>query len=235
MKTEALQPGNYYHIYTHGVGGRNLFKEKTNYEYFLLLYDKYIEAVADTFAWVLMPNHLHLLVRLKENICYKYSNADGSIDPTRFKAIKWETTNLSNLSACEAPDSVKTPLKTPESVKIPKPEKHFSHLFNAYAKHFNIKYRTRGTLFERPFSRKQIDNAKYFKHLVLYIHNNPVHHGFCSHPVEYPCSSYLSCISIKPTKTQREKVVGWFDSKTNFTNKHSNDMNFNKLEDWLFP
>ncbi len=220
MALEKLESGNYYHIYNHAVGGRDLFRAPDNYEYFLALYDKYITPVAETFAWVLMPNHFHFLVRIKENICYKYRNADGAFDAVRFNEIKWETTEL---SACEAPDSV----------KVPKPEKHFSHLFNSYAKYYNIKYGSKGTMFERPFKRKLIDNKEYLKRVILYIHNNPVHHGFCEHILEYPWNSYLSCISLKPTKLKRDAVVGWFDGKANFKTKHNEIMDIYDIEDWL--
>lgn len=57
---------NFYHIYNHGVGSRDLFHKPDNYEYFLCLYDKYIEPIAETYAWCLMPNHFHLLVKIKE-------------------------------------------------------------------------------------------------------------------------------------------------------------------------
>jgi hypothetical protein len=63
---EELSFGNFYHIYNRGVNSCNLFKEKENYEYFLQLYDHCISPIADTFAWVLMPNHFRFLVRIKE-------------------------------------------------------------------------------------------------------------------------------------------------------------------------
>ncbi|WP_423130327.1 transposase [Gaoshiqia sp. Z1-71] len=66
MKVEPLTYGHYYHIYNRGNNSCNIFREADNYEHFLELYDKYISPVADTFAWVLMPNHFHLLVRIKE-------------------------------------------------------------------------------------------------------------------------------------------------------------------------
>ncbi len=169
---QQLGYGNFYHIYNHGVGKRNLFEMPENYEYFLALYDKYISAIAETYAWVLMPNHFHLLVRIKENIVYKYSNADRSIDAVRFEEIKWMTKDL---SASEASDSV----------KIPKPHLHFSHLFDAYSKYIDIRCATHGALFERPFKRKLIDSTDYLRQVILYIHNNPIHHGFCQHPSEY--------------------------------------------------
>jgi len=66
--------------------------------------------------------------------------------------------------------------------------------------------------------------------MVLYIHNNPVHHGFCDHPVEYPWSSYLTCISIKPTRLKREAVLGWFDSEANFKKLYDEKMEDEKME-----
>ncbi len=66
QRIEPLIPGNFYHIYNRGIDSCNLFTEPDNYEYFLSLYDKYISPVANTYAWVLMPNHFHFLVRLKE-------------------------------------------------------------------------------------------------------------------------------------------------------------------------
>lgn len=90
-----------------------------------------------------------------------------------------------------------------------------------------------GGLFERRFKRKQIANENYLKNVLLYIHNNPVHHGFCSHPLEYPWSSYLSCISVKPTKLKRDSVMGWFDSEANFKQLHNEKIEFEKIERWL--
>ncbi|WP_372773489.1 transposase [Mangrovibacterium sp.] len=66
MNTEPLQYGQFYHIYNRGINSCALFREPTNYEHFLRLYDHHISPVADTYAWVLMGNHFHVLVRIKE-------------------------------------------------------------------------------------------------------------------------------------------------------------------------
>ncbi len=60
-----LEYGKFYHLYNRGINGCTLFREGDNYEYFLHLYSKYISPIADTFAWVLMNNHFHFLVRIK--------------------------------------------------------------------------------------------------------------------------------------------------------------------------
>ena len=145
---------------------------------------------------------------------------DRSIDAVRFNEIKWETINL---SASEGSDSV----------KIPKPHLHFAHLFNAYTRYINKRNNRHGSLFERPFKRKLIEDESYFRQLVLYIHNNPVHHGFCSHPVEYGWSSYLTCLSHKPTKLKRKETLEWFDDEKNFKHMHNYEVEVMQMEKWL--
>lgn len=55
----------YYHIYNRGVNRENIFIEERNYVYFLGLYAKYIEPVAETFSYCLLRNHFHALVKVK--------------------------------------------------------------------------------------------------------------------------------------------------------------------------
>ncbi|GIK42762.1 MAG: hypothetical protein BroJett011_65950 [Chloroflexota bacterium] len=66
MQTSTpLEYGHYYHIYNRGNNRENIFFEERNYHYFLKLYTKYIVPVADTYAYCLMRNHFHFLVRIK--------------------------------------------------------------------------------------------------------------------------------------------------------------------------
>ncbi|MBL7813526.1 MAG: transposase [Saprospiraceae bacterium] len=68
MKTNTnfMQPEYYYHIYNRGINGETLFKQERNFDYFLQQYAKYIEPIATTYAYVLMGNHFHFLIRIKE-------------------------------------------------------------------------------------------------------------------------------------------------------------------------
>ena len=61
-----LEAEQYYHIYNRGNNGETLFREERNYRYFLNLYAKYIEPVAETFAYCLLKNHFHFLVHVKD-------------------------------------------------------------------------------------------------------------------------------------------------------------------------
>jgi len=79
-----LQHGKYYHIYNRGNNQENIFVEERNYPYFLKLYAKHIEPVADTFAYCLMRNHFHLLVRIKdETDLTGLGDLSGLAEPSR--------------------------------------------------------------------------------------------------------------------------------------------------------
>ena len=65
QNTAPLTPGLIYHIYNRGNNGENLFREERNYAYFLRLYAHHITPVAHTFAYCLVRNHFHLLIRVK--------------------------------------------------------------------------------------------------------------------------------------------------------------------------
>jgi len=60
-----LQYDTFYHIYNRGTNRENIFYEERNFNHFLRLYTHHIEPVAETFAFCLLRNHFHLLVRIK--------------------------------------------------------------------------------------------------------------------------------------------------------------------------
>lgn len=63
---ENLEPGCFYHVYNRGNNGTNIFFEKRNYRYFLEKYAYYLSDCVDTFAYCLLKNHFHLLIRVKD-------------------------------------------------------------------------------------------------------------------------------------------------------------------------
>jgi putative transposase len=64
--TFPLFPGQVYHIYNRGNNREDIFREDRNYVFFLELYAKYVLPVVDTFAYCLLKNHFHLLIRVKD-------------------------------------------------------------------------------------------------------------------------------------------------------------------------
>jgi len=62
---QALLLDQFYYIYNHAIADLTLFRRRDDYHRFLRLYAKHIEPVADTYAFNLLPDHFHLLIRTK--------------------------------------------------------------------------------------------------------------------------------------------------------------------------
>lgn len=77
---EPLEPGNIYHIYNRGINGENIFKEKRNYYYFLDKYQQYCSDILETYAYALLKNHFHLMVKVKEKITVSRRDGKGEIE-----------------------------------------------------------------------------------------------------------------------------------------------------------
>lgn len=82
-----LQYGIYYHIFNRGTNGEDVFAEKRNYSFFMQRYAKYVEPVAATYAYCLLKNHFHFLVRIKtpeeQRETLKVSETSGVLEPSR--------------------------------------------------------------------------------------------------------------------------------------------------------
>jgi putative transposase len=82
-----LQYDQAYHIYNRGNNREDIFIEERNYRYFLKLYAKYVEPVADTYAYCLLRNHFHVLVRAKtaeeQEETLRVSETLGVLRPSR--------------------------------------------------------------------------------------------------------------------------------------------------------
>jgi REP element-mobilizing transposase RayT len=175
-----LLPHTTYHIYTHANGNECLFRSEENYLYFLKKYGEHIYPVAETYAYCMMPNHLHLAVKIRSE--------EELLQHQRLGLTGFE--NLSGLIS-----------------------QQFSNLFNAYTKAYNKRYNRRGSLFTRPFKRKAVESDRYFTELIVYIHNNPVHHGFVKNLLDWPHSSIHAYIWDKPSKLNRQHLLDWVGDK----------------------
>lgn len=191
-----MEPGKYYHLYTHANGSENLFRSEENYHYFLKQYKKYIMPVADTMAYCLMPNHVHFLLRLKYSSESNTShNADNPIS----------------------------------NRKVTQP---FSNLFNSYTKAYNKRYSRMGSLFIPNFKRKEITADSYFTNVIVYIHRNPVHHGFATSPDNWRWSSYTGILNNHQDLINPQYAIEWFGNKEEFIRLHQQTEPNQNLQDF---
>lgn len=96
----------------------------------------------------------------------------------------------------------------------------FGNLFNSYAKAFNKQQKRSGSLFRRKFKRKKIVDQKQLINTIIYIHNNPVKHGYREHSIEWAWTSYHDFLSEDETFINKKEVLKLFGSRENFIFNH---------------
>ncbi|SFC15013.1 transposase [Kaistella jeonii] len=137
----------FYHIYNRGVNGEIIFRNERNYNFFLNKIKENLLSVCDIYAYCLMPNHFHLLVRIKND------NELAEIAKNTFTDSKTEK-GLHSFNHIFS--------------------KQFSRIFNSYSQAFNKENNRHGALIESPFKRKQISSEDYLRKCIIYIHQNPI-------------------------------------------------------------
>ncbi|MDQ3843681.1 MAG: hypothetical protein M3342_06655 [Bacteroidota bacterium] len=187
---QPLHEGMYYHLFNRGNNGNLIFFNERNYYYFLEKFGDYLLPYLDVYAYSLLPNHFHILVRVKEFV----------ILPPEVRRLR------SGTSWLELPEEIIS--------------EQFRRFFLSYAKSIKEQEQRTGSLFEKNFKRKQVSTNAYFTVTINYIHRNPETHGYCSDYKTYPYSSYQSLLSDKPTKLKREEVLDWFGGKEQFIQYH---------------
>jgi putative transposase len=200
-----LLPNKMYHIFNHANGSENLFIKSENFKYFLKRYAEYINPIAETFAYCLMPNHIHFMIKIA--------------DADRLQ-LAYQQKNKRKDSENDC-----LPLKQEDLPKFVSRE--FGSLFSAYSQAFNKQQNRMGSLFMPNFKRKLIDSDSYYKSLIHYIHSNPVHHGFVKNAYEWEYSSLHSFISEKTTHLKREEALNWFGNVEDFKSFQDENLNDN--------
>ncbi len=199
---DKLKPDKFYHIYNHGNGNDNIFFNDTNYIYFLTKYKEYISPIADTYAYCLMPNHFHLLIKLKsEEDIFQFLKRNNKFPDDKMTLEGFQGLTGVNIEI----DFMGLHIS-----------KQFSNLYNGYSQAINKQESRKGSLFARSFKRKEIDSSEYLQSLILYIHTNPIHHQFVEKIKDWKYTSYHSIVSELPTSIKRKEVLELFDDITNF-------------------
>ncbi len=66
MKLEPIEPGYTYHIYNRGNNKQDVFFEERNYKFFMRKMSYYLPIIGDVYAFCLMRNHYHIVIKIKE-------------------------------------------------------------------------------------------------------------------------------------------------------------------------
>jgi REP element-mobilizing transposase RayT len=64
--TETLVSNTFYHVYNRANENLKLFYDEDDYKKFLRTFNKYLNGSVDFYAYCLIPNHFHFLIKTKQ-------------------------------------------------------------------------------------------------------------------------------------------------------------------------
>src|SRR3989344_8589866 len=188
-----------YHIINRGFDQKNIFKNDSDYEKFI-----------DTFAYYKFKD-----VGLRFSVYQDRSDIDKKqITDNLMVASKL---NVKILAYCLMPNHFHFLLKQITENGI---QNFISKICVSYSKYFNLKYNSRGPLFEGRFKNKVIDSENILLHVSRYIHLNPYSASLVKDfdaLIQYPFSSlreYLNLVNIHICSS--EIMMSYFPSSRDY-------------------
>lgn len=198
MKTnywQNLEYGCHYHIYNRAVDGLVLFQSDTDYNLFLKKYTRYFQPYFTTFAYCLIPNHFHFIIRVKSKELIESAAA--------------KETTLSANRLINGEGNVSDFLSD-----------LFKRFFSSIAKSYNYKHNHRGPVFLERAKRVLIKNDDRLRYLIAYTHHNPIHHYLKQQYDTWVYSSYSSIYKDQYTLVDRDATLELFKGIDPFFDFH---------------
>jgi putative transposase len=195
---EPFVEGNFYHIYNRGAGRFKLFWSQDDYNEFIRKYHYYLFPAIQTYAWCLMNNHFHALIRIRTH--------DEQVEFFKLKKKEFDSNNFHG--------------SLDPQIKPFVAYKQLSHFMNSYTRFINKKKGRTGTLVEGSIKRKKVLDEENFVHLICYIHRNPIHHNVSTNYTGYKYSSYNDYVHNRTSFIEKKWVFNLFGGINNFIEAH---------------
>ena len=192
---QSLDYDCHYHIYNRTVDGVTLFRSDVDYKSFLKKYTKYFQPYLSTYAYCLIPNHFHFIIKVnsKEQILLAAEN-DTSLSAQNLIQEKGSVSNfLADL---------------------------FKRFFSSIAKSYNYRHNHKGAVFSERVKRVWIQNDDRLRYLIAYVHHNPIHHLLEQSYDKWIYSSYSSFLSEKAKILDLETAFQLYGGRTQFLEFH---------------
>lgn len=192
-----------YHVYNHANANDLLFESNYCYDIFLEKLTNYITPYADIYAFCLMPNHFHMVLKIhsEEEVVRAIQLIHNPFNrPAGRRAVAIRLNQLQN------PDKFFS--------------KRFADCFNSFAKHTNLVRHRRGSLFMKSFKNIVVDTEHYMSYLIYYVHINPVKHEFRKTVQQWQWSSYRAYIKDEFDFVKKDFVLNHFGGIEAFIDYH---------------
>jgi len=203
--------GQTYHLYNKAVGNEQLFRTTKDYKQFLERFARYLCPFVDVYAYCLMPNHFHFMIKIQ-----KPSNSQ----------LKKENTSCSIALLND-------------EIQVNKfIESQLSRMLSGYTLSFNRRTTRMGQLFKQGTKRVNVKSPSKFVHLISYIHHNPIHHAITDSFQQWTFSSYNAYLRNANTLIAKKEILDFLGGRSEFHRIHKSfveDFKISKLNDPVVP
>ncbi len=186
--------GFVYHIYNKVVSSENLFNDPSDYNDFFQRYATYLAPYFDTYAYNLIPNHFHFLVRVKDKAKIDVSTENTTAAQKYLQGIEPINSFLEN---------------------------QLGRMFSGMALRFNTKNNRVGPLLKAGVKRVLLKTEERVIYQLLYIHHNTIHHGLGAEYDDWKYSSYLAYLSQDHSQVDRDYILQLLGNKDEFLRLHA--------------
>lgn len=191
----------FYHVYNKTINKANMFYSDGDREVFLGLVNGFGSCYMNLLAFVLMDNHFHFVIKVKTNSLIRK--------------------NLGKKLLTDLTENEKKFLNHDKTVSINiLLVNQFRRIFISYTRYLELRHKRSGSLFQRVFKRKFVDDIYYLRSLILYVHFNPIKHGAVAEDELYQWGSYKNNSLDQIIKVNKQLLYRIFESKTKFQAAH---------------
>lgn len=214
-ETVKFEPGLYYHEVLKANSDTILFRDAEDRKYFIDKMRTFILPCCEIWAYAVLGNHVHLLIRTH---------------PARVLARL--PLPLSELNLDRYADKLKKYLSPKLKLELPKGLKPFEGSYHrqirycirglkhSYVHHMRGKYGSHGTLWSRNNFTKELPNQEDIGRTILYIHKNPVYHGMVKNPKDWPGSSFEEVLNVENRIVMCNEILELFKGKDLYLAEH---------------
>ena len=193
---EPFEEGKTYHIYNRAGTALMLFHDVRDYHAFLRKWKKYFSNYLSVYAYCLIPNHFHILARIKE------------IDQDLLLKIAKENT-IASREFLEETISYSA---------------FISDQFRRFGSSVSLAHKNRygryGALFQNKVKRISTKSEVHLFYLLCYIHHNVIHHRLGRKYADWPYSSYRAYFSDQSTSIDKESILRLVGGIDEFSKMH---------------
>lgn len=176
-RKNPLENNQIYHVYTRSIADFKIFNNNSEYQRMInLLYFFQVEEPPTKFSEFLA------LEKVQKD---GFMNCFNLMTPDQEKIVEI-------VAYCLMPTHLHLLLRQLKKAGI---SQFVGNVLNGYSRHFNLKHKRKGPLWEGKFQNKLVDNDDLLIHIIRYIHLNPVTSHLVERPEDWDYSSHREFIS----------------------------------------